>query len=90
VLSELRTASEAKGISKEDKETTKSTHDLDGGVGRWPAAGDGTADRRRMGADPPGHDYFPAACFIFYRDARLRVSPQVLPLLRPPAARAIA
>jgi PiT family inorganic phosphate transporter len=28
VLSELKTASEAKGISKEDKETAKSTHDL--------------------------------------------------------------
>jgi inorganic phosphate transporter, PiT family len=28
VLSELKTASEAKGISKEDRETAKSTHDL--------------------------------------------------------------
>lgn len=28
VLSELKTASEAKGISREDKETAKSTHDL--------------------------------------------------------------
>jgi PiT family inorganic phosphate transporter len=28
VLSELKTASEAKGISKEDKETAKSTHNL--------------------------------------------------------------